>query len=131
MAQEKKGERTEKALKRIEERKNTSDSTIAKANEGAQIQEEDSEESLFAPAELTRASYPVPSPTVSTNSIPNILGYAITPTTSYPRYRHLHDLQLCLCPKYQYPILYSRTSTPMVTSSPRLTLWMSISCVSR
>ena len=84
MAQEKKGGRTEKALKRNEERKNTSDSTITKANEGAQIQEEDSEESLFAPAELTRASYPVPSPTVSTNSIPNILGYAITPTTSYP-----------------------------------------------
>ncbi|KAI9870946.1 MAG: tRNA-splicing endonuclease subunit [Pleopsidium flavum] len=83
LTQAKKDERTEKALKRIEEKKTAFDSAT-EARDGSQSQEdENSEESLFAPAP-NRASSPAPSQTLSTTFTSSISTYAITPTTSYP-----------------------------------------------
>lgn len=84
-AQAVKSEKSEAALKRMKKSKDESGGLVTKTNEGELTREEDdSEESLFAPETPNRPPSPVPSQALSITSTTNILRYAITPTTSYP-----------------------------------------------
>ena len=81
-----KGENTEKALRRMGERKATPDSVIKAETRGSSPLEEEREEStdsISVAEEPYRVSSPAPSQStqISTSEVPS---YAITPTTSYP-----------------------------------------------
>ncbi|MCJ1362611.1 tRNA-splicing endonuclease subunit [Acarospora aff. strigata] len=86
IAQARKGQKTKEALVRMNGKKTASNQPMPEVStENATVEEEeDSTESLFSTAEQVRAPSPPPSRTPSLLSTSDLLGYAITPTTSYP-----------------------------------------------
>ncbi len=126
MVQVKKGERTEKVLAQLKEKVNASESKLNEAQD-ADEEKEDVEDALFAPEARARASSLASSHTFSVTSKPDILGYAITPTasfppltlptptpsvplpevpTSYPLFAHLHSHGYFLSPGLRFGCQY-------------------------
>lgn len=86
MVQARKGEKTEKVLEQMNERRAAPGAaTIAEHRESIALEEEleDATESMFLPAESNRVSSPAPSQ-FTQSSTSDVQGFAITPTTSYP-----------------------------------------------